>query len=88
MRSYLVSGHRWTLDNWGEYLLALASHDGTIYEWPLAGVAVPLANAPVNNKSFVVTNERIVMAIGANGDPRLVKWSDQENNTSVDAGPA
>ena len=77
----------WTLDNWGENLLAQANTDGVIYEWAFTGLAEPVANAPVNNASFVVTNERILMAIGANDLPRLVKWSDQENNTEWTPDP-
>ena len=30
----------------------------------------------------MVTNERIMFALGASGNPRLVKWCDQENNTT------
>src|SRR4029434_852580 len=72
----------WTFGNWGQNLLAHTLDDGRIFEYvPGGGVAAPLVTAPVNNKSFVVTNERIVMALGADDLPRLVRWSDQENNT-------
>jgi hypothetical protein len=73
----------WTFSNWGENLIGHTLNDGRLFEWqPGSGPAVPIVNAPVNNRSFVVTNERIVMALGADGLPRLVRWSDQENNTS------
>jgi hypothetical protein len=72
----------WTFGNWGQNLVGHTLDDGRLFEWvPGSGPAVPIANAPVNNKSFVVTNERIVMALGADGLPRLVRWSEQENNT-------
>jgi hypothetical protein len=72
----------WTFSNWGENLIGHTLSDGRLFEWaPGAVAAVPIVTAPVNNRSFVVTNERIVMALGADGLPRLVRWSDQENNT-------
>jgi hypothetical protein len=73
----------WTMDNWGEYLLACSSSDGKIYEWQLntANDAVALTNAPVDNKAVLVTAERFVFALGAGGNARKVAWSDQEDNT-------
>ena len=74
----------WAFDNWGENLLACSSADGKIYEWGL-NVAVPadvVANAPIDNNSVMVTDERFVFALGAGGNPRLVAWSDREDNTT------
>ena len=73
----------WSLDTWGEYLMACSSKDGKIYEWQLntGVVAQAVANAPVNNKGLVVTEERFVFALGSGGNPRKVAWCDQENNT-------
>lgn len=73
----------WSLDNFGEYLIACSVDDGKLYEWQL-GSATPaavIANAPVNNKAVVVTEERFLFALGAAGNPRLVQWCDKENNT-------
>jgi len=74
----------WSLDTWGEYLMACSSKDGKIYEWQLntGVVAAQVSNAPVSNKGIVVTEERFVFALGAGGNPRKVAWCDQENNTS------
>ena len=74
----------WSLDTWGEYLMACSSKDGKIYEWQLntSVVAQQVSNAPVSNKGIVVTEERFVFALGAGGNPRKVAWCDQENNTS------
>ena len=74
----------WSLDTWGEYLMACSSKDGKIYEWQLntGVVAQVVANAPTGNKGLVVTEERFVFALGAGGNPRKVAWCDQENNTS------
>jgi hypothetical protein len=74
----------WSLDNWGEYLVACSSTDGKIYQWELntATVAAVLANAPVSNLGMMVTAERFLFALGARGNPRLVQWSDREDNTT------
>lgn len=78
----------WSLDNWGEYLVACSSKiagygDGRLLEWQLGSSAdaAPIANAPVNNLGLVVTEERFLFALGASGNPRKVAFSDQENNT-------
>jgi hypothetical protein len=74
----------WSLDTWGEYLLACSSKDGRIHEWQLntSVVAQIVTNAPTGNKAMVVTEERFVFALGAGGNPRKIAWCDQENNTS------
>ena len=73
----------WSLDTWGEYLLACSSKDGKIHEWQLntGVVAQIVANAPTGNKAMVVTEERFVFALGAGGNPRKVAWCDKEANT-------
>jgi hypothetical protein len=73
----------WSLDNWGEDLLACSSTDGKIYQWELdtGTAAAVLANAPVDNLAMMVTAERFIFALGAGGNPRLLKWSDREDNT-------
>jgi hypothetical protein len=45
--------------------MACSSKDGKIYEWQLntGVVAQVVANAPVNNKALVVTEERFVFAL-------------------------
>lgn len=72
----------WALDTWGDYLVAVASHDRVLYEWQNdTGVdAVAVANAPSMLTMFV-TEERILIAVGADGDLRKVQWCDQEDNT-------
>jgi len=80
-----VPATTWSLDTYGEYLVACSSTDGKLYEWQL-GFATPtlaavITNAPTSCAALLVTNERIIFALGASGNPRLVKWCDQENNT-------
>ena len=74
----------WSLDNWGEYLVACSSTDGKIYQWELdtATVAAAITNAPVDNLAMMVSAERFLFALGAGGNPRLVQWSDREDNTT------
>lgn len=74
----------WSLQPWGEYLLACNEDDGKIYEWQLntGTVAAQVSNAPVDNNAIVVTAERFLFALGAGGNPRLVQWSDREDNTT------
>lgn len=73
----------WTLDNFGELLVACNDHEQTIYEWqPRGGLdATAITNAP-DAKAIFVTNERFIIALGADGDPRRVAWNDQENRTT------
>lgn len=73
----------WSLDTWGQNLVACANTDGKIYEWSLntASDAAAVTNAPTNCTAIVVTAERFIFALGAGGDKRLVKWCDQEDNT-------
>lgn len=74
----------WALDNWGEYLIACSDADGKIYEWQLnSGTpAAAVTNAPIDNRSAMVTAERFLFALGAGGNPRKVQWSDREDNTT------
>jgi hypothetical protein len=73
----------WSLDNWGEYLVACSTADGRLLEWQLntANDAAAITNAPINNLGLIVTEERFLVALGAGGNPRKVQWSDRENNT-------
>jgi hypothetical protein len=75
----------WSMDTWGEYLVACSNADGKLYEWQLGfttpTIAAVITNAPTSNKALIVTAERILMALGAGGNPRKVQWCDQENNT-------
>jgi hypothetical protein len=75
----------WSMDTWGEYLVACSNADGKLYEWQLGfttpTIAAVIANAPEDNSALLVTAERILFALGADGNPRKVQWCDQEDNT-------
>ena len=76
----------WSLDTWGEYLVACADTDGKLYEWQLGfstpTLAAAITNAPTGCAALLSTAERFLFALGASSNPRLVKWSDQEDNTT------
>lgn len=79
----------WSLDNWGEYLIA-SPHGGEIFYWNPAdanGRAVVVPNAPlINEGCFVAMPERQIIAYGSTftgiQDPLLVRWCDIGNFTS------
>jgi hypothetical protein len=50
----------------------------------LPAAAVAVANAPISNRSMLVTDERHVMLFGAGGEPRRVAWCSRENYNDWD----
>jgi len=88
---YRSVGEVWRLANWGDDLLAMASPDGRLLKWtpgPDIGggfnTAVAVANAPLNNRTFVVTSERHVMLFAMGGAVNKFGWCSQENITDWD----
>lgn len=82
----ILSPANWTLTPWGENIIA-CGHDEVVVEWtPGTTEALPVANAP-SATAVVTSGQRFLFALGANGDPRRVSWSDQENNTLWQAAP-
>lgn len=77
----------WSLDNFGQYLLA-NPRSGLIYQWQLnTGVrAQPLANAPSQTTYMFVTAEGFIVAAGThdgvNFVPMLLRWSGQRQDTT------
>lgn len=84
------------LGNWGEQLIAMTSPDGRLLYWDPTTPSVKLTavpNAPLNNRTFVITPERFIMLFGMGGDFRTFGWCDQEdyanwtfNSTASKAG--
>lgn len=75
----------WSLDNYGEDLLACHYDDGRILIWDTSAApatASALTNAPTDNLGVVVTEERFIFALGAGSNPRKVQWCDFEDNTT------
>lgn len=82
----------WTIDNWGENMIACARGAGGIYQWVAASGtatrAAVLAGAPTEvNGALVAAPVQMVIAFGCNPplggaqDPMLVAWSDAGDNT-------
>lgn len=81
----IIPATTWSMDSWGEYLVACSSADGQLLEWQLGFTtptkAVAITNAPTSCEAVMTTAERFVFALGASGNPRKVSWCDQEDNT-------
>lgn len=79
-------GPAFTLNNWGENLLAMSSADGRLFEWvpSLPPVAATEVTGSPTGRSFVVTPERHVMIFQADGAQDTFAWCDQEDNTNWD----
>jgi len=78
----------WSLDNFGQDLLAVHSDDGRLMRWlgdpafPALPVVATTGTIPINNKLVMVTEERFCMLLGASGDPRRIQWSSAEDYTA------
>lgn len=75
----------WHLDTFGEYLVGCMSPtDGDLYYWDRnpSNIAVLMTGAPADNQGIVVTPERYVVALGADGNVRDVRWAAQESLTN------
>ena len=59
----------WSLDNYGEFLLAMSPDDGKLYQWQLnnAVKAAQVTNSPTSCSGFMVTEERFVVCFGDKG---------------------
>ena len=69
-------------DNWGEYLIFCASQDGKIYQWQPSSptsAATQITNSPTGNTAIIVSNERHLVALGSNSNPRRVAFSNRED---------
>lgn len=81
-----INADDWTLDNWGEILIA-CPYGGAIYYWAPSEnnpIAVAIANAPpVNEGMFVAMPQRQIIAWGSTFtgiiDPLLIRWCDVNN---------
>lgn len=73
----------WSLDTFGQNLIALSPADGRVHLWDLNPLnkAAPIVGAPTDARAVIVTEERFLMVLGAGGDSRNVAWSDQADYT-------
>ena len=88
-----ITAFDWTLDNWGEVLIACPRNDTLyqpIYEWnPTSGIPIAsvIPEAPmVNDGVFVAMPQRQIIAWGSTfsgvQDPLLIRWCDVNNYNS------
>lgn len=82
----VIPASSWSLDTFGENLIAVMDSDNKLYEWtldPLVEAAI-ISGAP-DAYALVTTQEGILMALGAYDgsvmNPRYIKWSGLQNNT-------
>lgn len=85
--------NQWSLDNWGEDLLAVR-RGSQLFHWDANASSVPVRASVVGtgptriNYVVVSPNDRHVLALGTNEfatstyNPLLVRWSDQEDYTN------
>lgn len=90
-----ITATNWTLDTWGQTLIA-CPEGGAIYYWDPDGgfstmTAITTENAPIQNAGiFIAQPAQILVAygstvrntgssIGSFQDPLLIRWSDQDN---------
>ncbi len=72
----------WSLDNYGQQLLACPYNDTIyIYDPTVGGRAYPMYGAPSNVLAMFVTPERFVFALGYTSNSMTVKWPDQTDYT-------
>lgn len=72
----------WQLATWGEDLLAVHSYDGRLFRWSPSTPNTPAAavpNAPTDNATVGVTDERFCFLLGGKGNGRKVRWCSQED---------
>jgi len=79
--SAVLDADTWSLDNFGEILLACLTSDGKIYESTPTTQATQVTNSPTSCRAVCVTPERFIFALGASGDPRQVAWCSQATRT-------
>lgn len=88
-----IGANDWTLDNWGEVLIACPRNNTIfqpIYQWnPTSGapIAEIIPNAPpINDGIFVAMPQRQIIAWGSTftgvQDPLLIRWCDVNNYDS------
>ena len=74
---------RWYFGNFGEILLAGVRNNGGVYSLDLVSLTMTLLpNAPTTVQDLTVTDQRQVMVIGGDGEPRRVQTSEIEDSTN------
>lgn len=78
----LLEARVWSLETWGQELIACPNDTGTIYKWNLvASTAAVLTGAPTA-RGVMRTDEDHLVAFAADGNPRLIKWCKRADLTT------
>jgi hypothetical protein len=78
----IIDADTWSLDNFGEALIACFTADGKVYSSIPTAQATQVTNSPTGVRAIVVTPERFLVALGTTADPRAVTWASQETMTT------
>lgn len=80
--SFIQYPRFWSLDKYGDELY-VSPRGHSIYRWQLntANRATLLTNAPGSVEFMFITTERIIVALGTNGNLMEMKWSDDDDPT-------
>lgn len=76
----LLPPRTWQIEQWGEWILACPrGGEISVFQNNVANRATIIPNAPTNNASILVTEEKHLFALGADGDKMGLMWSNQDD---------
>lgn len=79
----VVLPDRWAFTVFGEVLIMQCRNNGAMYDLNLSDLSTSvIANAPVDAQDVLVTDQRQVIAIGGDGQPRRLQASEVEDRTN------
>ena len=84
--TFLNEANIWSLDNYGEDLVGVSLADGRILRFdmddnPATVNASQITNSPTGCVGVVVTPEEYIIALGADSNPRKIRWPDVDDIT-------
>lgn len=78
-----IPPNRWYFDNFGEILLTGSRNNGGLYELDIPTLTLSaVSNAPDDIQAMVVTDQRQVLVIGGDQEPRRLQMSEVEARTT------
>ncbi|WP_156992344.1 hypothetical protein [Paraburkholderia oxyphila] len=81
----VVAATTWSIDNFGEDLLALQAEDGRLFSWSpttQTPTMTLVTNAPTGANAMFVTPERMVVMLGVGANQREIQWCNQNDYTN------
>lgn len=94
--SIALASRHWSIDHWGEDLVA-GYNGGTIYQWDVSGGSAgtrltAISGVPSSIGFMTVSPDRHMITFGSHDgsayDPLLIRWCDQGDNTTWTAAAA